>query len=74
MPDPDTRSTRGERVGCGCFLIGVGAGVTFIGLIWTAMDGLYGESGILAEAVLFAGLGAAILGVVLLGLAFWEPD
>jgi hypothetical protein len=74
MSDPDTRSTRGERLGCGCFLIGIGAGVTFIGLLWTAMDGLYGESGILAEAVLFAGLGAAISGAVLFGLGFRNPD
>lgn len=59
---------------CGCFLIGIGAGATFVGLIWTAMDGLYGESGVLAEAVLLAGLGAVVLGLVLFGLSFREPD
>jgi hypothetical protein len=38
------------------------------------MDGFYGESGIKAEAVLFVGLGVVVLGIVLVGLSFREPD
>ena len=74
VPDPDTRFTRGERLGYGCLLITIGAGVTFAGLVWTAMDGLYGESGILAEAVLILGLGVVVWGIVLFGLGIREPD
>ena len=70
VPDADTRWSRGERVGCGCFLMAIGSVVTFFGLVWTALDGYYGESGRLAEAVLFAGLVAGGLGMVLI---VWLP-
>ena len=68
MPHADTRWSRGERVGCGCFLIAIGSVVAFFGLIWASMDGFYGESGIWAEAILFAGLAAGALGLV---LVYW---
>ena len=71
MPDADTRWSRGERVGCGCFLIAIGSVVTFAGLIWSAMDGFYGESGRWSEAILFAGLAGGVLGLV---LVFWPNE
>lgn len=74
MPDSDARWTGGGRAGCGCSLAGFGAGATFFGVVWWAFDDFYGDGGILAEAVLFAGLGAVVLGVVLLGLSFREPE
>ena len=65
MPDSDSRWSRGERVGCGCFLIVIGSVVTFTVLVWSAMDGFYGETGRWSEAILFAGLAAGAFGLVL---------
>ena len=73
MQDFATRRARGAQAGCGCSLAGIGAGATFIGVVW-ALGDFYGGSGNLAEAVLFAGLGVMVLGVVSFGLSFREPD
>ena len=65
------RWSRAARVGCGCFVIAIGSLITFAGLVWSAMDGYYGESGRWSEAILFAGVAGAASGLV---LSFWPRE
>lgn len=71
VPGGNERWSRGERVGCGCFLVVVGFIAAVAGWIWWAMDDFYGQTPLWMKAVAVAGLATAALGILMIT---WPND